>query len=72
MNRWKPKIGETYYYLTIDPAGRYSVSNRKHEDWLIDLLHVDCGNCFQTENDAWPWVNKLNLAVEPILRMLDK
>ena len=72
MNKWRPKKGETYYYLTIDPTGLYDVSSRKYDDWLIDLLHVDYGNCFQTEKNAWTWAKRLNLAVGPILKMLNK
>lgn len=70
--KWKPKEGDEYFYLTHDAAGQYFVESKKHKGWVIDLLHVDCGNCFQNEKQAWTWAKKLNLAVQPILKQLSK
>jgi hypothetical protein len=70
MSRWKAKKGDIYYYLSLDAAMQFTVDSRKHEDWFIDLMRVDCGNCFQTDKQAWTWAKKLNLAVKPILDVL--
>lgn len=70
MSRWKAKKGDIYYYLALDAAMQFTVDSRKHEDWFIDLMRVDCGNCFQNDKQAWTWAKKLNLAVKLILDVL--
>ncbi len=52
---WYPKKGERYYY--IDSLG--NVLPTVHGGMTVDKLFIEIGNCFQTEDEAKPYADKI-------------
>ena len=57
---WKPKKGDTYYY--IGSVG--SIFNYDCSEDILDEAHLNIGNCFKTEEDAKYMVEKLKVIHE--------
>ena len=57
---WKPKKGDTYYY--IGSVG--SIFNYDYREDISDEAHLNIGNCFKTEEDAKHMVEKLKVIRE--------
>ena len=57
---WKPKKGDTYYY--IGSVG--SIFNYDCREDISDEAHCNIGNCFKTEEDAKHMVEKLKVIHE--------
>lgn len=54
MTRWKPLVGEKYYFVDI-----FYISFFYWEDDKYDNEYYNCGNCFQTQEDAERALEKL-------------
>lgn len=46
--RWKPEMGQTYYYTTSDGT----ILDGPWNDWGVDHGRFEIGNCFQTKEEA--------------------
>lgn len=46
--KWKPKIGDIYYYASY----RGKVARYVHDGYLLDKYLVKFGNCFKTREEA--------------------
>lgn len=57
---WKPKKGDTYYY--IGSVG--SIFNYDYREDISDEAHLNIGNCFKTEEDAKHMVEKFKVIRE--------
>lgn len=57
---WKPKKGDTYYY--IGSVG--SIFNYDYREDISDEAHLNIGNCFKTEEDAKHMVEKFKVIHE--------
>jgi hypothetical protein len=49
--RWKPKIGETYFYINFFYS-RLEVAEDRWDDLEPDLILYQSGNCFKTRKEA--------------------
>lgn len=56
--RFKPKDGETYYYVDIEEGGYTIVSAVSNEGYL-DCINFMNGNCFKTYDEAKAKVDEL-------------
>ena len=54
-NRWKPELGQKYYFAASDGI----VNNNLWADDSIDNGRFEIGNCFQTKDEAERVVEKL-------------
>ena len=57
---WKPKKGDTYYY--IGNVG--SIFNYDYREDISDEAHLNIGNCFKTKEDAKHMVEKFKVIRE--------
>ena len=57
---WKPKKGDTYYY--IGSVG--SIFNYDCREDILDEAHLNMGNCFKTEKEAKHMVEKFKVIRE--------
>ena len=57
---WKPKKGDTYYY--IGSVG--SIFNYDYREDILDEAHLNIGNCFKTKEDAKHMVEKFKVIRE--------
>jgi len=48
--KWQPKVGETYYFVSLD--GNHGVSEYTWDGGYSDKNLYNYGNCFQTEEIA--------------------
>lgn len=55
--RWKPKIGQTYYYVALEV--RPYISYHIWVDDNIDNEHYQSKNCFETEKEAKAMMEKI-------------
>ena len=53
--RWKPKKGDTYYYVD----GCTLVEDRTFEGRVFDERHYEVGNCFRTHEEAEAMAEKI-------------
>ncbi len=53
--RWKPKEGDTYYYVD----GCTLVEDRTFEGRVFDERHYEVGNCFRTREEAEAMAEKI-------------
>ena len=55
MGKWKPKLGETYYFVTH----WLRVSKSSWADWSGEKWLLEEGNCFRTEQEAEAKLEKI-------------
>lgn len=68
--RWRPKLGETYYYTTSTNG----IPTADWNDYDVDNSRYDIGNCFETEQEAKAELEKILVRrmLEDIARRLNK
>lgn len=62
VNRWKPKLGDNYYYL--DEYNK--PKNAVHMDHAKDFQLIKCGNAFRRISDAY----KVQAEVRKVIKKL--
>lgn len=68
--RWRPKLGETYYYTTSTNG----IPTADWNDYDVDNSRYDIGNCFETEQEAKAELEKtlIRRQLEDIAKRLNK
>lgn len=59
QERWKPEIGEKYFYIECNNYFEPFVENFIHSKYSANQARVKSGNCFKTEQEAQEKANKI-------------
>lgn len=51
---WKPRVGQAYYYI----SGGAAIVPTTNDGGSIDRAMISIGNCFQSEKEAEPYLDK--------------